>query len=97
MKALIMRCGLYQWAVLKWGQELDMVSRARPYISGKGSSGKVPESKLNVRPAWGHGGLLGPPGVIKLPPSSHRAVPWICREKKNVSVSCGHGESRVWS
>ena len=63
MKALIMRCGLYQWAVLKWGQELDMVSRARPYISGKGSSGKVPESKLNVRPAWGHGGLLGPQGL----------------------------------
>ena len=28
------------------------------------------------------GGCWGPLGVIKLPPSSLRAVPWICREKK---------------
>ena len=81
MEALITCCGLRQWAVLKWGQEPAMVSRALPCISGKGSNGKAPESKLNVSTAGGNGGLLGPSGVIKLPPSSRSTVPWICHEK----------------
>ena len=92
MEALITCCGLHQWALLKWGQELAMVSRALPCISGKGSNGRAPESKLNVSTAWGHRGLLGPPGVIKLPPPSHSAVLWICREKKKCQCflwTCG--------
>lgn len=96
MKALIMRCGLHQWAVLKWGQELGMVWRAHPYISLKGSNGKAPESKLNVSPCLGTRGIVGAPRGYKAATLA-MGMPWVCREKKNVSVSCGHVESRVWS